>query len=241
MVHINFLSIGLYSLKNSHIPFGMGFQPPPPYGRIPFEQHFSYAVASLTTLNTVWKSFIKELLQTTSNKSRSSKAPFGHFSWPVKFVQKQVNLFSAVAESQGNSDLPWTRKLGKIIWLHCLTHIICGSVLFLKAGWQHLSRFPTEWLRNVEHLSHFELQKKLIVAIFLGSDGPVRTSPPSRSQWTGKEEMEVVEDRRGETRGNRRGDGEEVDPPERDLASPDLISRVQSRPPRQSRKSPGET
>ena len=41
---------------------------------------------------------------------------------------------------------------------------------------------------------------------------------------------------------NRRGEGEEVEnPPERELASPDLISRVQSRPPRQSRKSPGES
>ena len=45
-----------------------------------------------------------------------------------------------------------------------------------------------------------------------------------------------------ERRGFKRGEGEEgFDPPERDLASPDLISRVQSRPPRQSRKSPGET
>ena len=32
MVQIKCLSNGLYSLKNSHIPFGMGFQPPPPYG-----------------------------------------------------------------------------------------------------------------------------------------------------------------------------------------------------------------
>ena len=48
MVQIKCLSNGLYSLKNSHIPFGMGFQPPPPYGRIPFEQHFSYARAPLT-------------------------------------------------------------------------------------------------------------------------------------------------------------------------------------------------
>ena len=80
----------------------------------------------------------------------------------------------------------------------------------------------------------------MIIANFSGSDGPVRTSLPSRSQWAGKEEVEVVEERRGETRGHRRGGGEEVDPPERDLASPDLISRVQSRPPRQSRKSPGE-
>ena len=30
MVQIKCLSNGLYSLKNSHIPFGMGFQPPPP-------------------------------------------------------------------------------------------------------------------------------------------------------------------------------------------------------------------
>ena len=51
MVQIKCLSNGLYSLKNYHIPFGMGFQPPsPPSGRIPFEQHFSYAVTSLTPL-----------------------------------------------------------------------------------------------------------------------------------------------------------------------------------------------
>ena len=47
MVQIKCLSNGLYSLKNSHIPFGMGFQPPPPYGGFPFEQHFSYKGASL--------------------------------------------------------------------------------------------------------------------------------------------------------------------------------------------------
>ena len=29
MVQIKCLSNGLYSLKNSHIPFGQGFQPPP--------------------------------------------------------------------------------------------------------------------------------------------------------------------------------------------------------------------
>ena len=49
MVQIKCLSNGLYSLKNSHIPFGMGFQPPPPYGGFPFEQHFSYKGASLTS------------------------------------------------------------------------------------------------------------------------------------------------------------------------------------------------
>ena len=48
MVQIKCLSNGLYSLKNSHIPFGMGFQPPRPYGGFPFEQHFSYKGASLT-------------------------------------------------------------------------------------------------------------------------------------------------------------------------------------------------
>ena len=47
MVQIKCLSNGVYSLKNSHIPFGMGFQPPPPYGGFPFEQHFSYKGASL--------------------------------------------------------------------------------------------------------------------------------------------------------------------------------------------------
>ena len=47
MVQIKCLSNSLYSLKNSHILFGMGFQPPP-YGRIPFEQHFCYTGSSLT-------------------------------------------------------------------------------------------------------------------------------------------------------------------------------------------------
>ena len=46
MVQIKCLSNGLYSLKTSHIPFGMGFQPPP-YGGFPFEQHFSYTGSSL--------------------------------------------------------------------------------------------------------------------------------------------------------------------------------------------------
>ena len=70
--------------------------------------------------------------------------------------------------------------------------------------------------------------------IFPGSDGLVRSSPPSR--WTGNKEEE--DDRRIGKEG-KRGEGEEGEP-ERDLASPDLISRVQSRPPRQSRRSPGK-
>ena len=37
MVQIKCLSNGLYSLKNSHIPFGKGFHPPTPYDRIPSE------------------------------------------------------------------------------------------------------------------------------------------------------------------------------------------------------------
>ena len=53
MVQIKCLSNGIYSLKNSHIPFGQGFQPPPPpYGQRPFEPCFSYAGASLRTLFT---------------------------------------------------------------------------------------------------------------------------------------------------------------------------------------------
>ena len=47
MVQIKCLGNGLYSLKNSHIPFGQGFQPPPPYGQRPFEPCFSCAGASL--------------------------------------------------------------------------------------------------------------------------------------------------------------------------------------------------
>ena len=46
MVQIKCLSNGLYSLKNSHIPFGKGFQSPP-YSRIPFEHHLFSAGASL--------------------------------------------------------------------------------------------------------------------------------------------------------------------------------------------------
>ena len=34
---INCLSISVYSLKNCHNPFGNDFQPPVPYGKIPFE------------------------------------------------------------------------------------------------------------------------------------------------------------------------------------------------------------
>ena len=84
--------------------------------------------------------------------------------------------------------------------------------------------------------------------IFSGSDGLVRSSPPSRWAGGNREETELFEERKGkggegeeERRGlsSKRGEGEEVEP-ERDLASPDLISRVQSRPPRQSRRSPGE-
>ena len=51
MVQIKCLGNGLYSLKNSHIPFGMGFQPPRPYGQRPFEQCFSCAGASLSLLH----------------------------------------------------------------------------------------------------------------------------------------------------------------------------------------------
>ena len=48
MVQIKCLCNGLYSLKNSHIAFGMGFQPPPPpYSRILFEHHLCYVGASL--------------------------------------------------------------------------------------------------------------------------------------------------------------------------------------------------
>ena len=50
MVQIKCLSNSLYSLKNYHIPFGMGFQPPRPYGRIPFEQHLCYTGSSLTSV-----------------------------------------------------------------------------------------------------------------------------------------------------------------------------------------------
>ena len=50
MVKIRCLGNGLYSLKNSHIPFGQGFQPPPPYGQRQFEQCFSCAGASQSRL-----------------------------------------------------------------------------------------------------------------------------------------------------------------------------------------------
>ena len=82
---------------------------------------------------------------------------------------------------------------------------------------------------------------------FSGSDGLVRSSPPTRLVGD-KKEVEAVEEKRGvvgkrweveDKVTSRRGEGEEGEEG-RDLASPDLISRVQSRPPRQSRKSPGE-
>ena len=49
MMQIKCLSNGLYSLKNCHIPFGKGFQPPH-YGRIPVEQPFTLRGASLTRI-----------------------------------------------------------------------------------------------------------------------------------------------------------------------------------------------
>ena len=68
MVQIKCLSNGLYSLKNSHIPFGMGFQP---YGRIPFEQHLCYIGSTLTVTvffgqvmshHDLWKCFLATLV-----------------------------------------------------------------------------------------------------------------------------------------------------------------------------------
>ena len=40
MVQIKCLSNGLYSLKNSHIPFGKGFQPPPLTAEFRLNIHF---------------------------------------------------------------------------------------------------------------------------------------------------------------------------------------------------------
>ena len=66
MVQIKCLGNGLYSLKNSHIPFGQGFQPPPPYGQRPFEKGFSCAGASLR-----WNAYLlkgcQQLLSKESN------------------------------------------------------------------------------------------------------------------------------------------------------------------------------
>ena len=61
MVQIKCLSNGLYSLKNFHIPFGMGFQPPLLYSGFPFEQHFSYKGASLIDDGTFCMSALKHI------------------------------------------------------------------------------------------------------------------------------------------------------------------------------------
>ena len=61
-----------------------------------------------------------------------------------------------------------------------------------------------------------------------------RLSPPSRTPRSLPcLPREEVEDREVEDREDREG--------REGLASPDLISRVHNRPPRQSRKSPGKT
>ena len=44
------LNNGSYLLKSCHNPFGEGFQPTPPYGKIPVEHLKSLRGASLTTL-----------------------------------------------------------------------------------------------------------------------------------------------------------------------------------------------
>ena len=50
----------------------MGFQPPlPPYGRIPFEQHFSYAGASLTQCHfSIWTQRVYTKRQKDKNTKR---------------------------------------------------------------------------------------------------------------------------------------------------------------------------
>ena len=47
-MQIKCLSIGSYSLKNCHNPFGKAFQPTPPYGKMPVEHLKSLHGASLT-------------------------------------------------------------------------------------------------------------------------------------------------------------------------------------------------
>ena len=49
------LSNGSYSLNNCHNPFGNGFQPPRPYGKIPVEHLKSLRGASLTHSYTLLK------------------------------------------------------------------------------------------------------------------------------------------------------------------------------------------
>ena len=52
MVQIKCLSNGLYSLKNSHIPFGMGFQQPPPLRRNSVWTALFFGWASLVYVRT---------------------------------------------------------------------------------------------------------------------------------------------------------------------------------------------
>ena len=115
---IRWLSNGLYSLKNYHIPFGMGFQPPRPYGRIPFEQHLCYtglpldrSVGGATSTNDgslwktkyrIWACVVKDL----NFKRISKKSQYGSASDNFIFSSKRIEtdllltlfLFSSSSE-----------------------------------------------------------------------------------------------------------------------------------------------
>ena len=62
MVQIKCLSNGLYSLKNSHIPFGMGFQPPLPL-TAEFRLNSPYATQGLPLIACGQNYFLRSVLE----------------------------------------------------------------------------------------------------------------------------------------------------------------------------------
>ena len=95
MVQIKCLSNGLYSLKNSHIPFGMGFQPPP-YGRIPFEQHLCYTGSSLTVISYLCAVYVDDHYRHPNRDNlvgEGKKIMFSHLEYsPLRLVLSQCPL-----------------------------------------------------------------------------------------------------------------------------------------------------
>ena len=86
MMQIKCLSNGSYSLKSCHNPFGKGFQPPRPYGKIPVEHLKSLHGASLKD-NTL---FIK-----TEQKCRSlvkSETNTFHLKRSIKGFLRQTTM-----------------------------------------------------------------------------------------------------------------------------------------------------
>ena len=73
MMQIKCLSNGSYSLKSCHNPFGKGFQPPAPYGKIPVEHLKSLCGASLKVLNEYNLSGYMKRAQNSDSKTHVKK------------------------------------------------------------------------------------------------------------------------------------------------------------------------